>query len=565
MYDDLRPELSIYGKKHMKTPNFQRLAAKSVVFEKAYAQVAVCNPSRASLLTGLRPDIVRVVDFKADFRPHITIPTHLISEGYKTAGVGKIFHWESNEKHIWSEEQVGGEEWYTYQGFEYTYMNASTTPDNIHDVKWFKDYNYTTEAIRLLNQLSSNSNKNENKETTISKSKSNQEKDKFFLGVGFKLPHLQLHVPKKYWDMYSGSDMKAAWKLPRRGLTFPFNSPSISYRCCAESRFYYLQDNGSTFSHHHSNLGNIQNSIPMKMRDELMQSYSAAVTFLDDQLGRFLDAIDELEMWDDVSIILTADHGMHNGERGIWEKWTLFDESTHVPLIIYDPRVIAPKRVKQPVELIDVYPTILDLVGSNVSNSNKPCMQFGEYICKERQGRSLLPLMISENEEEEVPPEHTGAISQMLRCIDRSSYEEAKVKLKDNGRSLSVFESSMYRLEWLGDCPRIKGGRIDSIKYFPVMGYSYRTKLMRYVAWYEFDQKHWRPIMYPMIFEELYDHSHHAIDTSRKFHTKANSSHSGFNSSMILYSNLAHNSRYKQILNKNRQELIQMLHNMHSV
>ena len=109
MYDDLRPELSIYGKRHMHTPNFERLANKSVVFEKAYAQVAVCNPSRASLLTGLRPDHIKVVDFQADWRPHITIPSHLISEGYKTAGVGKIFHWESDEKHIWTEEQVGGE------------------------------------------------------------------------------------------------------------------------------------------------------------------------------------------------------------------------------------------------------------------------------------------------------------------------------------------------------------------------------------------------------------------------------------------------------------------------
>ena len=95
MYDDLRPELSVYGRKHMKTPNFERLAKKSVVFDHAYTMVAVCNPSRDALLTGLRPDTVGTYGFQHSFFPHKTIPQQLVQSGYRTAGYGKILHWVS--------------------------------------------------------------------------------------------------------------------------------------------------------------------------------------------------------------------------------------------------------------------------------------------------------------------------------------------------------------------------------------------------------------------------------------------------------------------------------------
>ena len=102
MYDDLRPELSIYGQSHMITPNFERLAAKSVVFDYAIVQIAVCNPSRDSLLTGLRPDTTGTYSFQSSWLPHLTIPTRFAGAGYNTAGYGKINHWESNEKFVWN-------------------------------------------------------------------------------------------------------------------------------------------------------------------------------------------------------------------------------------------------------------------------------------------------------------------------------------------------------------------------------------------------------------------------------------------------------------------------------
>jgi iduronate 2-sulfatase len=110
MYDDLRPELSIYGRDHMITPNFERLAAKSVVFDNAYAQISVCNPSRDSLLTGLRPDTVGTYSFQSSFRPHLIMPTRFAKAGYNTAGYGKVAHWEvDGDREIWNFDHWNGD------------------------------------------------------------------------------------------------------------------------------------------------------------------------------------------------------------------------------------------------------------------------------------------------------------------------------------------------------------------------------------------------------------------------------------------------------------------------
>jgi arylsulfatase A-like enzyme len=102
IFDDLRPELSIYGRKHMITPNFERLANRSVIFDLAYTQIAVCNPARDSLLTGLRPDTTGTYGFQNTFYPNMIIPTHLVRSGYNTAGIGKVLHWDGNDKEIWN-------------------------------------------------------------------------------------------------------------------------------------------------------------------------------------------------------------------------------------------------------------------------------------------------------------------------------------------------------------------------------------------------------------------------------------------------------------------------------
>ena len=297
MFDDLRPELSIYGRNHMITPNFERLAAKSVVFDQAYAQISVCNPSRDSLLTGLRPDTVGTYAFQSSFRPHMVFPSRFAKAGYNTAGFGKIAHWETPDKDIWNYQQWDNK-WYDYQWAEVHKMNASTMPDKIQPEEQFRDYLFTTRFIKTMKEL-------------------NTKPNYFMLGLGFKLPHLAVHVPWKYYAMYKNDQKRIdGWKLKRKELRYPPTSPAVAYRCCAVPTFYYMENEGAKKSYNSLTLNDINMPFNDRMHDELMLGYAAAITFVDTQLGRILDAMDELSLWHNTTLVLTADHGMHNGEKG---------------------------------------------------------------------------------------------------------------------------------------------------------------------------------------------------------------------------------------------------------
>lgn len=292
----------------MITPNFERLAERSVIFDYAFAQVAVCNPSRDSLLTGLRPDTVGTYNFQHSFRPHLSLPTRLAKSGYNTAGIGKFFHWDGGDKDIWNYDQWDND-WYGYQHRENSFMNSSAMPDKIRREDQFRDHQFAERAVKALEKLS-------------------KEKKFFMLAVGFKLPHLALHVPHKFYEMYKSSEKRNSWHLSKRELRFPYSVSEVSYRCCADPEFRYMREEGGRRYNRTVPLGDINAAFTNEMRDELMMSYCAGVTFVDKQLGKLLDVMDRLHLWETTTVVLTADHGMHMGEKGIWEKWTLFEEST---------------------------------------------------------------------------------------------------------------------------------------------------------------------------------------------------------------------------------------------
>lgn len=296
MFDDLRPELPFYGRDYVVAPNFERLAARSVIFDHAYCQVAVCNPSRNSLLTGLRPDTTGSYNFDRGFHPHIPFPAQLVSMGYNTADAGKIAHWVDGGPNIWSMDHWENR-WYDYQNEESRYMNSSVMPDKVKPVTKFRDYEFATKAIDQLRKLAA--------------------KPKFFMSaVGFKLPHLDLHVPHKYYDLYKGKNDR--WKLTKKELKFPTTVSEISYRCCAEGRFRFMREEGALPHNHSAPLMDINHALPQQMHDELMMGYLGGISFLDSQLGRIFDVMDELHLWENTTVVLTSDHGMHNGEKGLW-------------------------------------------------------------------------------------------------------------------------------------------------------------------------------------------------------------------------------------------------------
>lgn len=287
IFDDLRPELSVYGKSHMITPNFERLAKRSVVFDTALCQVAVCNPSRNSLLTGLRPDATSGYNFQKAYQTKI-FPEHLISAGYKTAGYGKIRHWDGPDKNLWTEDQFDGPlqpngkidgkymNWYEYQDYEWRSMNSSVMPDKSKPLDTYPDAELARRASDRIRKFANGANY-------------------WMTAVGFKMPHLSLHVPHKYWDMYA--DKEDVWRKADDSIrSFPQNAPPVSYRCCADKNWKYMDQEGGGKASKFEVLGRLNKTLSSDMYVESQRGYAAAITYVDEQLGKLLDVLDELQV-----------------------------------------------------------------------------------------------------------------------------------------------------------------------------------------------------------------------------------------------------------------------------
>ena len=287
MFDDLRPELSIYGKKHMITPNFERLANRSVTFENSYCQIAVCNPSRDSLLTGLRPDTLRDYGFQNSYGGNNLISSQLVKSGYNTSGFVKIRHWDGADRNNWSHNHTDYD-WYGYQNAEYSTVRASSFADPDTPVEEFRDYRFASDAILALKQL-------------------HKKSEYFMVAVGFKLPHLMVHFPHKYREMYRS--VGHVWNVNKKELKFPPSAPTVAFKCCALMDFAHLHDEGKKRAVKHTPTLSLSEPFPLEVYKEIMWGYSAAITFLDDQIGRLLDTLDELQLWNNITIVLTSDHG----------------------------------------------------------------------------------------------------------------------------------------------------------------------------------------------------------------------------------------------------------------
>jgi iduronate 2-sulfatase len=192
MFDDLRPLIRSYGETHMITPNIDRLAAMSVVFQNANCQVAVCNPSRNSMLTGLRPDTIASYAFSSSWRPHLSFPQQFARHGYNIANYGKIYHGDDFDDPLSIGYGLGKSGWYGYQGKEYGDLNSTVNPDRHTPEEQFRDYIYTSKMIDGLKAVT-------------------QRSEYFLLGIGYKLPHTHLHYPWKYYDLYRYSSAPKVW------------------------------------------------------------------------------------------------------------------------------------------------------------------------------------------------------------------------------------------------------------------------------------------------------------------------------------------------------------------
>jgi len=324
--DDLNCHLGCYGKKEVKSPNIDRLASLGVRFDRAYCQYALCNPSRASFLSGRRPETTGVTDQDAAVRENlpdaVLLPQLFRENACFTAGIGKVFHSPKlNDAKSWDVyEDQQSQEPQEIAAINRRYANPvdKRTPDwMMLDGSGEKTMDGRT--ARRVGELMA---------------EKTRQAQPFLLVAGFKKPHLPWAVPKIYFNLYPEGSVKVPTDPPLRLV------PPIAL------------------------MTELTPSPPPKSRTEALTAYFAAISCADAHVGLLLKQLDELKLWDTTVVALIGDNGFHLGDHdGLWSKLTNFEQAARVPLIIVAPGCGRGKTCARPVELIDLFPTLAELCG----------------------------------------------------------------------------------------------------------------------------------------------------------------------------------------------------------
>jgi len=495
--DDLKPILGCYGNKIIKTPNIDRLANMGTVFLNNYCQQAVCGPTRASLMTGKRPDYTKVWDLKTTMRsinPDIvSIPQYFASQGYSTQGIGKVYDPRCVDKKIdepsWTvpyyktdlnyyAEEFGEPALGRYQlpetkALAEKYVNEALAQGmkKSEAIEYaMKKIKPSTECVDVPdNAYNDGANILQAKDILKDLSKSSIP---FFFAVGIAKPHLPFVAPKKYWDLYSREEMPIEKYQDK-----PKNAVDVAFHNAGEIRAYTDIAPLTSFS----DMKDFGLSLPLDKQKELIHGYYAAISYTDAQVGILLNTLDELGLTKNTIIVLWGDHGWHLGDHNLWCKHTNFEQATHAPLIISSPTIKSGKTKSQ-TEFIDIFPTLCDLAGLPVPT----------YL----DGKSLMPIM------------------------------------KNNNETIKEFSVSQY--------PRSGGDpETERLGYAgaKVMGYSIRTSKYRYTVWmgnnFRSSQKFDKSLI---IGEELYDYINDPQETDNVVNEKKyNSISSDLKNKMLEY------------------------------
>jgi iduronate 2-sulfatase len=353
--DDLKPALGCYGDSVVKSPHIDRLAARGVLFERAYCNQAVCAPSRNALMTGVRPTRMGIYDLGTNFRaasPNaVTLSQFFMGHGYRAEALGKILHvghgnhedpaswsvphWQANSI-AYALPKSRGDQGLTREEalFANQIENVARLPRGAAyesaDVPddGYPDGKIADEAIRRLRAAVEKPN------------------EPFFLAVGFLKPHLPFCAPKKYWDLYD----RASFTVPAL-RTAPQGAPKFAPSGWGELRQY--RDMPAT------------GPVTDQEARALIHGYHAAVSYIDAQVGKVMDELDRLGQTRNTVIVLWGDHGWHLGDHGWWCKHTNYEEATRIPLIVLAPGVTKPggRAANTLVETVDIYPTLAELAG----------------------------------------------------------------------------------------------------------------------------------------------------------------------------------------------------------
>jgi iduronate 2-sulfatase len=389
--DDLRPELGCYGTPIIRTPAIDRLAASGVRFSRAYCQSSVCNPSRVSLMTGLRPDSAKVWDLLVHFRETVpdivTLPEHFRRNGYRAMAFGKIFHATLPDRRSWDVPTY----WPRYSSL---YSKATLARIKDREAK-ARAKGWSEELVR--DQVRGPAIEVEDvpdnrrwdgeiaEQAMLSMVGLARSGRPFFLGVGFFQPHLPFVAPKRYWDLYDRA------RIPEALNPFlPKGMPSIAMNIMTELRVY------SDFAAAPRPTAAL---LPEARRRALKHGYYASVSFIDAQVGRLLDLLKRLGIAGNTIVVFSGDNGWKLGEHGSWCKSTNYEIDNRCPLIIRDPGRPGNGRASDArVEFVDLYTTL--------------CEAAGLPLPAHLEGRSLAGLL-----NDPASPGRDAAFSQIYRLI----------------------------------------------------------------------------------------------------------------------------------------------------
>ena len=347
--DDLRPQMGCYGQGWVQSPHMDRLAAKGLLFERAYCQQAVCAPSRASVLSGCRPDTTTIYDLQTPLRSVmpdvVTLPQHFRDHGYETASIGKVYHHAMDDLQGWSKEPFQskgdwkGRGYLTDEALEViaicdreqeamgssrrglgpAFEAADVADEDYHDGK---DAQAAVAELGRLAQLNR----------------------PFFLALGFHKPHLPFSAPKRYWDLYDPATIPLAPNpFEPEGVT------EFSLVNFGELRAYFGMPK--------------EGRVPDELARKLVHGYAACVSYMDAQLGKVLAELERLGLRENTIVILWGDHGWKLGEHDSWCKHTNFEIDARAPLMISVPGAQQGSRSTALVEFVDMYPSLCELCG----------------------------------------------------------------------------------------------------------------------------------------------------------------------------------------------------------
>lgn len=480
--DDLRPELGCYGSPIAVTPNLDALADDGMLFNRAYCQQAICGASRASLMSGARPETTNIIHNYVKLRSGndpdiITLPQHLRSHGYETLYVGKIFHGQDTDEELsWSRQPVKLPQLKKPVLFAKKENRDQQDAQRIEMEAKYGDqakYGLASGPVYECDADVADATYRDGYNTEIAmatiKALAHDDSDKpFFLGVGFYKPHLNWIAPKKYWDLYEGIDIPLAENAtaPQGGATMGLH-PSFELR---------VRDNVPKMG-----------PIELSQQRDLKRAYLSCVSYIDAQIGKVLATLEDEGLRENTIVIVWGDHGWHLGDMGVWGKATNYEVATRVPLMIWTPDMPAGSRGKTSealVELVDMYPTLTELAG----------LPLPSHL----DGKSFVPLLSN--------PEQEWKEAVFSQFPTPALREWGSIPLRPGMRD-TYFKPLIEQMET--NIAAQEGDKWDK-KLFEddVVGYAMRTDRYRLIVWRDRSHPDRKPL-----YVELYDHENDPLET----------------------------------------------------